>query len=113
MNKLKKKSPIISKFISKEITEVYEKYRKLTKLEVKRVEDLIRALEADEVYFYDPYEKKLIGITAMTKLLGKEKFDELLSDLLEKPRGKTTLVPDTDKRQEIENIKDEFQKEEM
>lgn len=60
---------------------------------------------------YDPYEKKLKGITAMTKLLGKEKFNELLSDLLERPQGKATLAPKTDKRQEIETVKDEFKKE--
>ena len=32
---------------------------------------------------YDPYEKKVIGITAMTKMLGKTKFEELLSGLIE------------------------------
>jgi hypothetical protein len=69
-----------------------------------------RVVEAEG---YDPYDQKLKGITAMTKLLGKEKFNELLSDLLEKPQGKATLVPRTDKRQEIETLKDEFQKEEI
>ena len=34
---------------------------------------------------YSPYEKKLLGITALTKLLGKRRFDELLTDLIEKP----------------------------
>lgn len=47
---------------------------------------------------YDPFEKKLMGVTAMTKLLGKKKFDTLLSSLIEKPQGKPTLVPDSDKR---------------
>lgn len=28
---------------------------------------------------YDPYEHKVLGITAMTKLLDKIKFEELLS----------------------------------
>lgn len=37
---------------------------------------------------YSPYEKKLLGITALTKLLGKRRFDELLTDLIEKPQGK-------------------------
>lgn len=40
---------------------------------------------------YDPYEKKVIGITAMTKMLGKTKFEELLSGLIEKPQGKPTF----------------------
>ena len=32
------------------------------------------------------------------KLLGKKKFDTLLSSLIEKPQGKPTLVPESDKR---------------
>ena len=47
---------------------------------------------------YDPYEKKLMGVTAMTKLLGAKKFNTLLGSLIEKPKGKPTLVPESDKR---------------
>ena len=47
---------------------------------------------------YDPYEHKVLGITAMTKLLGKGKFEELLGSLTYKPQGKPTLVPESDKR---------------
>ncbi len=50
---------------------------------------------------YDPYEKKLLGITEMQKRLGKSKFDELLSGLLIKPIGKPTLVLESDKRPEF------------
>ncbi len=61
---------------------------------------------------FNPYEQKLLGITAMTKALGKKKFEEILGDLIEKPVGKLTLVPDDDKRQavEVEQIKNEFHK---
>ena len=52
---------------------------------------------------YDPYEHKILGITAMTKLLGKTKFEELLSGLIEKPQGKPTLVPMSDKRPAMKN----------
>lgn len=57
---------------------------------------------------YDPYEKKLIGITEMQKRLGKSKFDELLSELLIKPAGKPTLVPESDKRPEYNPAKTDF-----
>jgi hypothetical protein len=50
---------------------------------------------------YDPYEHKVMGITAMEKTLGKTKFSELLGSLVEKPQGKPTLVPESDKRPAI------------
>lgn len=34
---------------------------------------------------YDPYEKKLLGVTAMTTLLGRKKFEELLGSYITKP----------------------------
>lgn len=57
---------------------------------------------------YDPYEKKLLGITAMTKQLGKKKFDELLSGLIAKPQGKPVLAPNTDKRPEYNTAQSDF-----
>lgn len=39
-----------------------------------------------------------MGITAMTALLGKKKFEELLGSLTYKPGGKPALVPKSDKR---------------
>ena len=58
-------------------------------------EAVAKAVQADGK---DPYEKKLFGITAMTQLLGRKHFDEVLGGLIEKPRGKATLVPESDKR---------------
>ena len=57
---------------------------------------------------FDPYEKKLLGITAMSTLLGKKKFEELLGGLIYKPPGKPTLVPESDKRPAINTAKDDF-----
>ena len=60
---------------------------------------------------YDPYERKLLGITAMQRQLGKKKFDELLSGLIVKPQGKPVLAPETDKRPEFNTAQNDFMEE--
>lgn len=57
---------------------------------------------------YDPYDHKVLGITAMTKLLGKTKFEELLGGYIEKPQGKPTLVPMSDKRPAMNTAANDF-----
>ena len=57
---------------------------------------------------FDPYEQKLLGVTAMQKLLGKARFEEVLAGLIEKPQGKPTLVPESDKRPAMNNAKSDF-----
>ena len=57
---------------------------------------------------YDPFEHRVLGITAMTKLLGKTKFEELLSGFIEKPQGKPTLVPMSDKRPAMNTAANDF-----
>ena len=57
---------------------------------------------------HDPYERKLLSITAMERLLGKKQFATLLADLVERPQGKPTLVPASDKRPEMTNAKNDF-----
>ncbi|MBQ3803665.1 MAG: DUF2800 domain-containing protein [Oscillospiraceae bacterium] len=65
---------------------------------VRRFRDERKVAEIVSAAGYDPYEKKLLGITAMTKQLGKKRFDELLKDYVVKPQGKPVLVPENDKR---------------
>lgn len=48
----------------------------------------------------DIVKEKVLGITELTKLIGKLQFDNLLSSLLIKPPGAPTLVVETDKRPE-------------
>jgi len=57
---------------------------------------------------YDPYERNILGVTAMTSLLGKKQFHDILGGLITKPQGKSTLVPDSDKRPATTNIIDDF-----
>lgn len=59
----------------------------------------------------DPFEHKVLGVTAMQKLLGKTRFEELLSAFIEKPQGKPTLVPESDKRPAMHTAKSDFQEE--
>lgn len=58
---------------------------------------------------YEPYEKKLLGITEMQKMLGKEQFNKILGDFVEKPKGKPTLVPMSDKRKAINTAALDFE----
>lgn len=66
--------------------------------------------EAVKAIGENPYsEPEVLGITAMTKLLGgKKKFDELLSKYVCKPQGKPTLVPSSDKRKAWNPAQNEF-----
>ncbi len=59
---------------------------------------------------YNPYEEKLLGITAMTATLGKKKFAEIIESrgLVEKPQGKPVLVPMSDKRPAMNTAKQDF-----
>ena len=61
---------------------------------------------------YDPYdEPKVLGVTAMTTLLGKKQFNDILGGLIVKPQGKPTLVPESDKRPAMTTIIDDFKEE--
>lgn len=50
---------------------------------------------------FDPYDHKVLGITAMTNLLGKSRFNKILGAYIYKPKGNPTLVPESDKRMGI------------
>ena len=63
-------------------------------------EDVV-AKEAKVAGYTDIFDKRLIPLTQMEKLMGKEVFAKTLGDLIEKPPGKLTLVPVSDKRPAI------------
>jgi hypothetical protein len=59
--------------------------------------------------YSDIWKRSLITLTEMERLMGKKKFQEVLGGLIEKPPGKPTLVPETDKRPAINtSAKHEF-----
>jgi hypothetical protein len=47
----------------------------------------------------------------MQKLLGKSRFEELLTPYIEKPQGRPTLVRSSDKRPEWNTAKNDFMEE--
>jgi len=57
---------------------------------------------------FEPYEQKLLGITAMTGLLGKNKFEELLGGFVIKPPGKTNPPPTSDKPPVLSTAAEDF-----
>lgn len=54
--------------------------------------------------YSDIYKNSLVTITEMEKLMGKSEFANILGHLVYKPRGKITLVPESDKRTKIDRI---------
>jgi len=89
----------------------YDGFKVVEGRSVRKYTDETKVAQTVEKAGYDPYEKKLLGITAMTSLLGKKMFSELLGDFVTKPQGKPALVPESDKRPEINNAKTDFKEE--
>lgn len=75
-------------------------------------DELLVAEAAREHGYTDIYRQTLIPMTEMQKLMGKSAFEEILGDLIYKPPGKPTLVPNTDKRpaMNVTNAENEFDK---
>lgn len=68
------------------------------------------AKAAQAAGYTDIYDKKLITLTAMEKLMGKREFTRVLGELVHKPVGKPALVPESDKRPDLHftSAADEF-----
>lgn len=60
----------------------------------------------EEGKIYKP--KTLETITNLEKVIGKKKFAELAKEFIVKPPGKPTLVPESDKRPELDSAENDF-----
>ena len=56
-------------------------------------------------------ETKLLGISKLEKVVGKKQLAEIAGDLIVKPPGKPVLVPETDKRPELNSVESDFENE--
>lgn len=78
--------------------------RKYTNTEV--IADILRNNKYGDTLIFKPSE--LITLTNMEKLVGKKKLNGLIGEYIEKPPGKPTLAPITDKRPVFNTAKEDF-----
>ena len=94
--------------------EHYDGWKLVEGRSIRKYADDVKVAEALNAAGWEDaliYERKLLGLTAMEKLVGKNKLTETLGDLIVKPAGKPVLVPITDKRKAIntaESAKEDF-----
>ena len=81
----------------------YEGWKIVEGRSVRKFKDPEQVAKIVESAGFEPFEKKLKGITALTNLMGRDKFNELLAASIEKPPGKPTLVPEDDERLEMKS----------
>lgn len=80
----------------------WSNYKLVEGRSIRKIKDEERVAEIlKENGYNDIYKTSLITLTELQKLLGKDKFNELLGDYIIKPEGKPTLVLKSDKRKEI------------
>ena len=68
------------------------------------------AKAAKEAGYKDIYRQSLIPLTEMQRLMGKDRFEEILGGLITKAPGRPTLVPKSDRRpaMSVSNAINEF-----
>ena len=78
---------------------------------VRKYRDEAAVAEAAKVAGYkDLYRQSLIPLTEMQRLMGKDRFEEILGGLITKAPGRPTLVPKSDRRpaMNVSNAINEF-----
>ena len=88
----------------------YDGYKVVEGRSNRRYTDEAAVAAAVKKAGFNPYEEKLLGITAMTAALGKKKFADIIekAGLTEKPQGKPALVPESDKRPPMNTAQEDF-----
>ena len=90
----------------------YAGYKIVAGRSVRKISDpeAVMQLLADNGFAAESYTKptELRAITDLEKLIGKKRFAELCKDYIDKPQGKPTLAPDSDKQPAFNAAADDF-----
>ena len=90
----------------------YEGYKVVEGTSKRKITDESKASEALQNAGFDynqiMTQPKLQTITNLEKLVGKKDFAEIVGEYIEKPQGKPTLVPVSDKRPAFGAVTNDF-----
>ena len=90
----------------------YEGYKVVEGVSSRKITNENKVVEAlqNAGFEYDQImaNPKLQTITKLEKLVGKKEFEEIAGEWVEKPQGKPTLVPVSDKRPEFGSVANDF-----
>ena len=90
----------------------YQGFKIVAGRSVRKITDPSAVMEllGKEGFTKESYLKptELRSITDLEKLIGKKRFGTLCADYINKPQGKPTLVPETDKRPAFNQAADDF-----
>ena len=67
--------------------------------------DAVKKAGFDEAMLY---ERKPLSLSALEKLVGKKRFGEICGAYIDKPAGKPTLAPESDKRPAMDQASEDF-----
>lgn len=90
---------------------VFPGYKLVAGRSVRKIEDTAKAEALLEEAGYkkaDILKTELLTISKLEKLVGKKKLAKLLDDVIVKPPGKPTLVPDSDPRPVFNSAANDF-----
>ena len=90
---------------------VFPGYKLVAGRSVRKIEDAAKAEALLEEAGYkkaDILKTELLTISKLEKLVGKKKLAKLLDDVIVKPPGKPTLVPDSDPRPVFNSAANDF-----
>ena len=89
-------------------------YKLVESRTIRKITNPIKALELLNQEGFDTEDVtnfKLKGISELEKIVGKQRFNELMGGLIEKPQGQPTLVKESDRRPEVNPVELAFKEE--